>query len=393
MSTPSHSSSENTFVRTVSRKNGEKWINKGQTIQKQRCPPNVLEEDEYQQAISDIIKRDFFPDLLEMEANEKMEEKQRLEMIQKTGDNTSENVLKQREDEENTSEILASDKLTRNMSLDKFQAMYTSEDNASFMDILNEQNKRRRHAYEWAWNNNNKINSARVNEESRRAMLKDSNTHLIGWVDDRPSQPEAWPFNPMNGLMFHPETDYTKPKVLLSEDEKSIAYHATRMPPIQLERVSSPSLSTIEKELNEKDDEPRVAGWSFVDDAPSPSPEVLKKPRLTWGETASTPLQSSETFKRAFKMQDIPEREVLHHRITEQLKKKSKAKTPSLYFKEIPKFSSSPDLRKAMLSPGGRLLLAASGRYESGIRNDLKTPRITSLLRNVSTVNVTPRAA
>ncbi|KAG5439993.1 hypothetical protein PCK2_000685 [Pneumocystis canis] len=377
---------KNNKFHSFSQKNGEKRANKAPSIQKQRYAPNVLEEEAYQQALSDIIKRDFFPDLLEMEENEKIEKNLRESTIYHDPviENTSEPHLKN----ENPSK--QSD-ITHSMSLDQFQALYTSEDNASFIDILNQQNQRQRDAYDWAWNNN-KIDSERVKEEGRRLMMKAADPRPVGWIDDRPSQPEAWPFDPMNKLMFHPETDYTKPKLLPPDEEKSITYHATRMPSAYLERALSPSLSTIENSsLNEKDDEPKVAGWSFVDDAPTPSPETLGKPPMTWGEIVSTPIRLPETPKRAFKMQNIPEREALHHRITEQLKKKNRAKTPATYLKEIPKFSSSPDLRKAMLSPGGRLLLAASGRHDNSLRSDLKTPRMTSHLKNVSTMDVTPR--
>ncbi|KAG4302727.1 hypothetical protein PCANB_001073 [Pneumocystis canis] len=377
------------LVHSISQKNNEKRTNKAPPIQKQRCAQNILEEETYQQALSDIIKRDFFPDLLEMEENEKMEKKLIENTINHHDNNITENTSKQNLNNENGSKL---PDVALSMSLDQFQALYTSEDNASFMDILNQQNQRQRDAYDWAWNNN-KIDSERVKEEGRRAIMKATEPRPVGWIDDRPSQPEAWPFDPMNKLMFHPETDYTKPKTLLSGEEKSITYHATRMPSTYLERTMSPSLSTIEKSsLNEQDDEPKVAGWSFVDDAPTPSPETLGKPPMTWGEMVSTPIRLPETPKRAFRMQKIPEREALHHRITEQLKKKNKAKTPATYLKEIPKFSSSPDLRKAMLSPGGQLLLAASGRHNNGIRNDLKTPRISSHLKNVSTMDATPRA-
>ncbi|KTW28287.1 uncharacterized protein T551_02706 [Pneumocystis jirovecii RU7] len=362
-------------VQSISQKNGEKRPNKAPPIQKQKCAPNILEEDTYQQAISDIIKRDFFPDLLEMEANEKMQE-QGLEMAENMGSgDAAKNTSKPGENTRYTHEETASSELTRNMSLDQFQAKYTSEDNASFIDILNEQNQRQRDAYDWAWNNN-KINTDRVNEESRRALLKSSNVPQIGWVDDRPSQPEAWPFNPMNALMFHPETDHTKPKILPLGFEKSITYHATRMPPAQFSRPASPSTGTASNLY----DEPLVAGWGFVDE-PSPSP-LLSNSRTPTSRLPQTP-------RRAFKMPDIPHREALHHRITDQLKKK-KTKTPIPSLKKLSTLST-PDLRMAMLSPGGRLLLAASGRHTS-LRNDLKTPRMSSLLANSSS-DFTPRAA
>ncbi|EMR09984.1 hypothetical protein PNEG_01742 [Pneumocystis murina B123] len=313
-------------------------------IKKKRIP-HVLEEDTYQATLSEIIKRDFFPDLLE-----------------------------------NDSKDILSSLCNPNLSLDEFQATYTSEDNASFTDILERQNERQRDAYRWLWDNRNKIDSKRVKEAERRQISSENN---IISIEERPAQPEAWPFNPMNTLMFTPETDYTKPKSLPSNGEKSIVYHATRMPLESQEYIASPSFSAIDKE-------PEVAGWTFVDEAPTPSPEILKKSRKLGKEMESSSIGIPETPGRAFKMPDIPAREILHHRITEQIKKKKRAKTPAAFLKEIPKFSSSPDLRKVMLTPGGRFLLAATQRHASAIRNDLKTPRM-SLLNNVTT-NITPRA-
>ncbi|KTW25936.1 hypothetical protein T552_03210 [Pneumocystis carinii B80] len=315
-------------------------------IRKKRIP-HVLEEDVYQEALSDIIRRDFFPDLHEEYSNE-----------------------------------MVSSLCKKGLSLDEFQATYTSEDNASFSDILERQNERQREAYRWVWDNRNKIDSDRVKEEERRRIMAGNN---IGNIEGRPAQPEAWPFNPMNALMFTPETDYTKAKSLPLEAEKSIVYHATRMPLERQEYVASPSVSAIDKE-------PEVAGWTFVDEAPTPSPKVLKKSRkLSKGMgSESESIGTPGTPGRGFKMPDIPAREILHHRITEEIKKKKRAKTPAAFLKEIPKFSSSPDLRKVMLSPGGRLLLAATQRHASAIRNDLKTPRM-SLLNN-ETTDITPRA-
>ncbi|KAG5517942.1 hypothetical protein PMAC_000397 [Pneumocystis sp. 'macacae'] len=130
-----------------------------QTASPRRRPPPtrpaVLDEDAYQQALSDIIKRDFFPDLLDMEA--------------------ADPALSPHTLSPDTAHV------TRNLSLDQFLAKYTSEDNASFADLLARHNQRLRDAYRWAWDGN-KIRSA-------RALLAPPH------ADPRPSGPDAWPFN------------------------------------------------------------------------------------------------------------------------------------------------------------------------------------------------------
>lgn len=339
----------------------------------QRSSFRILEEEMYQTALSEIIKRDFFPDLLKMEQEEAR------------GARETEEEEKVGEEETSISHSKVKEMMKKikddNLSLDQFQSTYTSEDNASFTDLLYQQNQRQREAYRWIWDNKNKIDSERVKEEKqRRMLLSSSKDSSVLTLDQRPAQPDAWHFNPINTLMFHPETDYSKPNLSLSQAEKSITYCATRISPEKLQHTSC----TIKKPIEKQDEEPTVAGWSFVDDAPTPLPQTFtKKSQIKQQDTSEIP-------ERTFKMPDIPAREILHHRITERINKKNRAKTPAAFFKEIPKFSSSPDVRKAMLSPGGRLLLAASGRHASSIRNDLKTPRM-SLLNNAST-DITPRA-
>src|SRR3981189_1689994 len=50
-------------------------------------------------------------------------------------------------------------KVDTNMSLDKFQSLYTSEDNESFYKLLDKQNQKRAEKYAWMWTGNNKLPS------------------------------------------------------------------------------------------------------------------------------------------------------------------------------------------------------------------------------------------
>ena len=59
-----------------------------------------------------------------------------------------------------------------NMSLDAFQARYTSEDNSSFTRILEEENERRRERYGWAWDAQRRVEEMRGRMvEGRERML------------------------------------------------------------------------------------------------------------------------------------------------------------------------------------------------------------------------------
>jgi len=92
------------------------------------------------------------------------------------------------------------------LSLDTFQRNYTSEDNASFVQIVQEDNEHRRGEVAWAWEAEQKAEQRKLEGEERRKMILDAATsgrwrvdangkRLIGGLDeggrDR-SEGEAW---------------------------------------------------------------------------------------------------------------------------------------------------------------------------------------------------------
>lgn len=90
----------------------------------------ILTEEEYMERLGAILKRDFFP-YLELE------------------------------DEFSEPEML---------SISQFQSIYTTEDNASFEDLLSRENERKRQKFERIYGGP----PARVDDPSRRLLLKES---------------------------------------------------------------------------------------------------------------------------------------------------------------------------------------------------------------------------
>lgn len=158
----------------------------------------VLEEDEYTEALSHIIARDFFPSLVHLDATNGY-----LDALR-----TNDPALIQasvRRIEELTTPVTRRDrpwetpaqtpyragpldtpihtprgeppvKRTRyetDMSLDHFQAKYTSEDNSSFTQILDDDNRKRREKWAWAWDAQKRV------EEQRGKMLEGRERLLI----------------------------------------------------------------------------------------------------------------------------------------------------------------------------------------------------------------------
>ncbi|KAI0068391.1 hypothetical protein BV25DRAFT_1818803 [Artomyces pyxidatus] len=156
----------------------------------------VLEEDEYTAALSHIIARDFFPSLVHLDATNTYLDAvhsqdpelisasvRRLEELSTPahargrawqtpsatpyGGGPSDTPL--RESEPPTKRA----RYDADMGLDAFQARYTSEDNSSFTQILDEENKRRKERYGWAWEAQRRV------EAQRERMLEGRERALI----------------------------------------------------------------------------------------------------------------------------------------------------------------------------------------------------------------------
>ncbi|KAK2749857.1 hypothetical protein FQN57_005272 [Myotisia sp. PD_48] len=176
-------------------------------------PPKTLEEDDYDEALSHIIARDFFPGLQEaqaqqdflaaLESNDKtwrttagrrmeqlmtpgprrkyygtdLRSRDRMDRSGSTprsletprgwkGDTPASNGLSTPSSVVTSSTTAFNDAKARELSnikemgLGSFQAKYTSEDNESFNKMLDKQNIKKREKYAWLWNGN-KIPSSR----------------------------------------------------------------------------------------------------------------------------------------------------------------------------------------------------------------------------------------
>ena len=157
----------------------------------------VLDEDEYTAALSHIIARDFFPSLVHLDATnsylDALETRdpqligasvRNLESVNATvrsarpwqtpsetpyGAGPSETPVQQQHERPTKRTRYETD-----MSLDAFQARYTSEDNSSFTQILNDENARRREKYGWAWDAQRRVEAQRTKalEVRERALIE-----------------------------------------------------------------------------------------------------------------------------------------------------------------------------------------------------------------------------
>jgi protein DGCR14 len=151
----------------------------------------ILEEDEYTEALSRIIARDFYPSLVHLEASNdyldalRAEDPailnasvRRLSRLQVTPTPYSSNNFPTPYGVDGLETFLSERsskkrKYDESLSLDEFQARYTSEDNSSFTEILNEENKQRRERWRWAWDAQQSV------EDTKRKQLEMRNRLLI----------------------------------------------------------------------------------------------------------------------------------------------------------------------------------------------------------------------
>ncbi|OLL21630.1 Protein DGCR14 [Neolecta irregularis DAH-3] len=310
-------------------------------LKKLKRPAVVLEEDEYIEALSKIIERDFFPQLAELRAyNEYMDALQSKNAV--WIESSARRLANPEQPKEKDTE-----KYDMSKRLDTFQAMYTSEDNASFIGLLDHTNEQRRKARQWAWEGNRIKNNSRTKD----------NHNQIACIDNRPASVQSWNHNPMNSLMYFPE-GIDEPLVCDRSAPKVISHAATRLQTLK-DTLEEPALSK-ESSTVTSTNEPSVRGYTFVD--PEAAPAELGAPPLTWGSIESTPLRITRT--PGFKMQEMPRRDILASKLVDKNSKSRK----------IPKFSSGPDLKKAMMSPAGQRLLGMTSGDSNSLRTALRTP-------------------
>ena len=262
-------------------------------------PAKVLDEDDYTDALSHIIARDFFPGLLETESKQdyiNALDSQDHEWIAAAGRKLAEMmtpgpdgrrlrgrrgtsmtpapelygrggetpkawqgdtpILTVSAAESTVSAQSDRPEVDTNMSLSAFQQKYTSEDNESFYKLLDKQNLKRAEKYAWMWAGN-KIPAARQIAHRKRERLiaanKASETTENGKEiakietrDTRKAMPDSWPSRPDNPFMFAPgsiegiaQTVAQKNVETSRAPPRAVVYDNTRITPLAATELST----------------------------------------------------------------------------------------------------------------------------------------------------------
>ncbi|KUJ20222.1 uncharacterized protein LY89DRAFT_612434 [Mollisia scopiformis] len=390
-------------------------------------PKNVIDEESYTEAISEIIARDFFPGLLEIETQQEyldaVESKdaawianagRRLQHVMTPGRHKGrrgtslhtplrasdtprsflgDTPMSTVSDVTSSTNARAAPEIDTNMSLDKFQSLYTSEDNESFYRLLDQQNQKRAEKYAWMWSANNKLPSKMMLKqkevETKLLMSRESLQDDGGEKDrlaiydslEKPARPDAWKSKLNNTLMFalesiedSVETSAQRAQNVSKAEPKGVSYTNTRMPPVAVAQhipsvPLSPSLSAVRdaivgrKRASDLDsvqngsETPRVNGYAFVDD----DPEYEQN-----GATPIIDLGKGEATKNPFVIKHQSKREDLHHRMVDKnAREKRSAFTSGFTGKvdstPVPKFPSSPRISSGQLTPAAQRLWSKVG--------------------------------
>ncbi|EED18457.1 conserved hypothetical protein [Talaromyces stipitatus ATCC 10500] len=428
-------------------------------------PSTVLDEDTYTDALSHIIARDFFPGLLEMQTKQDfldaLDSKdkawiaragKRLSEVMTPGGssirrgsstpyrNVADTPMTETRWGNETPASVASTTATpqssvmgasskdlvdvSNLSLNSFQAKYTSEDNESFNRLLDRQNAKRREKFAWKWSGN-KILSARQIAHRQREQKRIANQGSVAEtskelvlstdLDARPAVPDTWKSGVENSLMFTPgfveeqhETHQQKAEAASRAGPKQIVYGNTRLDNTNNSTaaaghdgpsvLSSPSLSAIKDAIAGRvrhtdessvggeytgSETPRVNGYSFVDeDEPEYDDEsvyerlrILASKGSTGGDTTPNPFDIKENRKR----------EDLHHRMVDRVAQKKRAEKAGISSSNVPRFASSPNPMFSSLSSSSRLRTPIGSKTPRG---KPLTPAAQKLLAKVGS---TPR--
>jgi protein DGCR14 len=422
-------------------------------------PQKVLDEESYVSGISEIIARDFFPGLLETETKQEYLdalESQDTAWIASAGGRLTQLMTPGRkrgrrgtsiqtpmggsetprvyggdtpmslmsEMSTASTQAPAAPVMDTNMSLDAFQAKYTSEDNESFYKLLDKQNQKRAEKYSWMWRGNKLPSNQLLKQkevetkllESRRSLHDDGGKKdrlAIKNSEEKPAMPDGWISKPNNNFMFGPdgvedsvETVAQRAQVESRAAPKSVVYDNTRMP---LSAVAadpkvppSPSLSAVRDAIAGRprltdsesgydgSETPRVNGYAFVDDEPESQEYEAPLDPIVLGKGDATP--------NPFKIKEQSKREDLHHRMVDRVAKTKRASskagmTGKVDVTPVPKYPSSPRVGVGGLTPAAQRLwgkVGGSGRLGSPSRSD-RAPGIIKSRESKLRVGWTPK--
>ncbi|XP_058790280.1 splicing factor ESS-2 homolog isoform X2 [Phymastichus coffea] len=326
----------------------------------------ILDEETYVEKIGEIIQRDFFPDLEKLKAqNEYMlalennDTKKMRELYEKYSlvrpaterlaspatfetpvrtENSNEDTVKSTTStnkEKQSKDLQLNEK---KVGLDEFLSNNTSEDNASFEEIIVENEKRHRLKNAWLYKPETEptLNAIENNKNESLAIENDNKK--------RPFETDTWSYKNKNYIMYIPDgVELTlDEKIELAKKKQEVVHSNTRLKfnPFneQQNKETINELAKVQSKANDgkigidgkeivRNETPRVNGYSIVaSPAPSIPESIMDSPIMTWGQIEGTPfrLDGGDTpllhssGGPSFRMAEPPKREKIAMQLAEK---------------------------------------------------------------------------
>ncbi|KAG1662883.1 Splicing factor ESS-2 [Nymphon striatum] len=275
---------------------------------------------------------------------------------------------------------------TKQLSLDGFLNLNTSEDNESFSEIMETSNQKHMEKHAWLYEKE-KEHLERCRQSIALPSIENQNK-----IKEIGSSVDNWTYTNKNALMYVPDgVELSANEKIQRTSQREINHVNTRYTSIPFNNVANQTAICETAAVKAKAQEgkigvdgkeigpqntPTVNGYGILNSTPSVTPGVAESPIITWGEIEGTPfcLDGSDTPLRnnpestpSFKMPKISKRDKLAHSLAEDVSKKHRSKKKLALDRMRDKLQSSspgfgfntpssPFNRLAEMSPAARAL-------------------------------------